>query len=120
MGFTSRYSICAAATWASLCTFTRFYRVNVAAHHLMAAAAAAAWSTENLYVGEQPRDFSGISNSVVKATSQTTGKNELEGELRMSYEFQMTTRVFCHVEPSSHDKIQLDPTWWSVHRTAVS
>lgn len=56
----------------------RFYRVNVAAHHLMAAAAAAAWSTENLYVGEHPRDFSGKSTSVLKAPSQAVRKNELE------------------------------------------
>ncbi|KAK0136621.1 hypothetical protein N1851_027194 [Merluccius polli] len=30
--------ICAAASWASACTFARFYRVNVAAHHAVAAA----------------------------------------------------------------------------------
>lgn len=48
----------------------------MAAHHLMAAAAA--WSTENLYVGEHPRDFSSKSNSVLKAPSQAVRKNELE------------------------------------------
>lgn len=47
-----------------------------AAHHQMAAAAAS--STENLYVGEHPRDFSGKSNSVLKAPSQSVRKKELE------------------------------------------
>ena len=36
--------ICAAATWASPCTFARFYRVNVAAHHQLAAAVLSASS----------------------------------------------------------------------------
>lgn len=48
----------------------------MAAHHLMAAPAA--WSTENLYVGKHPRDFSSKSNSVLKAPPQTVRKNELE------------------------------------------
>ena len=36
--------ICAAATWASPCTFARFYRVNVAAHHQVATAVLSASS----------------------------------------------------------------------------
>ena len=37
--------ICAAATWASPCTFARFYRLNVAAPHQMMAAVLSASST---------------------------------------------------------------------------
>lgn len=39
--------VCAAATWASACTFTRFYRVNVAAPHPVAAAVLSASSSCN-------------------------------------------------------------------------